>query len=340
MTEQLLTELPALAGYTFRPMRGESDLPGLVDIVNASKAADNVDYVTTVEIQTSFYRNLTNCDPQRDMLMVEGDTGPEAQTRTFWMKEKDREAYKHFVGANVHPDHRGRGLGAALQRWLEARARQVAVEQGHPNPAEAHFQSFVYESERTRAALLEAHGYAPARYFYLMERPNLDDIPHAPLAPGLEVRPVRPEHMRAIWDANVEAFSDHWGEVEMTDADYQRFLTNPVEHQPDIWKVAWDTASNEVVGMVLGYINHAENETFQRLRGWTENICVRRPWRKMGVARALMAENMRELKTRGMESAALGVDTDNPTGALRVYESMGFRPLQRDTVYQKPLWQS
>jgi hypothetical protein len=53
-----------------------------------------------------------------------------------------------------------------------------------------------------------------------------------------------------------------------------------------------------------------------------------------------MAENLRELKARGMEDAALGVDTDNPTGALRVHESMGFRPVERETVYQKPLWPS
>jgi mycothiol synthase len=339
MIAQALTELPALAGYTFRPMQGESDLPSMVDIVNASKAADGVSYVTTVEIQTTFYRTLTNCDPQRDMIMVEDSAGPVAHARTFWLKEKKRDAYMHMVGANVHPDHRRRGLGTAILHWLEARAREVAVEQGHPSPAEAYFQAFVYGKERARAALLERHGYRPVRFFYEMERPNLDDIQDAPLPAGLEVRPVRPEHMRAIWDANLEAFSDHWGEPEMTDSDYQRFLTNPVEHQPDIWKVAWDKASNEVVGMVLGYINHAENATFNRKRGWTENICVRKPWRKLGVARALIAENLRELKARGMESAALGVDTDNPTGALRVYESMGFRAVDRETAYQKPLWQ-
>jgi mycothiol synthase len=271
-------------------------------------------------------------------LLVEGPDGLAAYGRTFWLKEDiAAPVYMYPVVAFVRPDHRRRGIGAALLRWLEERARLVAVEQGHPPAAEANLQAFVYDTERARAALLEKHGYTPARYFYDMVRPNLDDIPHAPLPAGLEVRPVRPEHLQAIWDANVEAFRGHWGEPERTPADYERFMNDPVEFQPDIWKVAWDTASNEVVGMVLGYINHAENEALNVKRGWTENICVRKPWRKLGVARALIAENLRELKARGMESAALGVDTDNATGALRVYESMGFRPVARETAYQKPL---
>jgi ribosomal protein S18 acetylase RimI-like enzyme len=89
--------------------------------------------------------------------------------------------------------------------------------------------------------------------------------------------------------------------------------------------------------MVLGYIIEAQNLKFNRKRGWTENICVRRPYRRKGVARALMAENMRELKRRGMTEAALGVDTENPTGALRVYESMGFKPVSVEVVFRKPI---
>lgn len=54
---------------------------------------------------------------------------------------------------------------------------------------------------------------------------------------GLEIRAVQPEHLRAIWDAEVEAFRDHWGETEPTPEAYDRWLAND-EHQPEIWKVA------------------------------------------------------------------------------------------------------
>jgi ribosomal protein S18 acetylase RimI-like enzyme len=150
---------------------------------------------------------------------------------------------------------------------------------------------------------------------------------------------VQPEHLRAIWDANTEAFRDHWGNPDRTPEDYERWLRNE-EFQPEIWKVAWDTASNQVVGMVLGFIIPEENAKFNRRRGWTENICVRRPWRRQGVARALMAANLRELKARGMTEADLGVDADSLTGALGVYESMGFEVARRETVYRKPMWRA
>jgi ribosomal protein S18 acetylase RimI-like enzyme len=215
----------------------------------------------------------------------------------------------------------------------------VAAEQGHSAAALAYWQAVAYDSQTRKIALLEREGYHPARYFYDMVRPSLENIPEAPLPEGLEIRPVQPEHLRAIWDANTEAFRDHWGDPERTPEDYQRWLRDE-EFQPEIWKVAWDKASNQVVGMVLGFINAEANARFNRKRGWTENICVRRPWRRQGVARALIAANLRELKARGMTEAALGVDADNLTGALGVYESMGFEVARRQTVYRKPMWRA
>ena len=74
-----------------------------------------------------------------------------------------------------------------------------------------------------------------------------------------------------------------------------------------------------------------------RLRGYTENISVRRPWRRRGLARALIAASFPLLRARGMTEAALGVDTENLSGALRVYESCGFQSVSRETLYRKPL---
>jgi ribosomal protein S18 acetylase RimI-like enzyme len=316
--------LPALPGYSFRHMQGEADLPAIVAVLSACEAAAGFENLMSLEQVINFYRHLTNCDPARDTLLVERAQGLAAYGRVDWRRLEGQAVYLYSLAHHVLLEHWQGELAAILLRWLEDRCRQVAIES---------------QQEHAFLALLEAHGYRPVRYFCKMERPNLDDIQDAPLPPGLEVRPVQPEHLRAIWDANVEAFRDHWGVSEVTETDYERFISDPVQFQPDVWKVAWDTDSGEVVGMVLGFINHADNAANNRKLGWTENICVRRPWRRQGVAHALIAENLRELKARGMAYAALGVDTDNPTGALRVYESMGFRPVQRNTVFQKPMWQ-
>jgi GNAT superfamily N-acetyltransferase len=334
----LTLPLPTVTGYTFRHMRGEEDIPAIVEVINASRMADGLDAADTVESMTGRYRNLVNCDPARDVVVIEGAAGAAAFGRTFWLKDSGREVYTYLMVCFVRAEHRQRGIGTSLLGWLEARARQVAAENAQPREAEANLRAWVIDRENAARALMEKHGYAPVRYFHEMVRPNLDDIPDAPLPVGLEVRLVQPEHLRAIWEAKVEVFRDHWGEPEHTEDDYLRFLEHAVEFQPEVWKVAWDKASNQVAGMVLGYINAPQNEQMNRRRGWTENIGVLKPWRNRGVARALIAQNLRELKARGMDHAALGVDTGNATGALRLYESMGFRSVSQVAVLEKALF--
>ena len=64
---------------------------------------------------------------------------------------------------------------------------------------------------------------------------------------------------------------------------------------------------------------------------------MRRPWRRRGLARALIARSFRVVKEQGMTEAALGVDALNPNGALQLYRSMGFEVVKRHTTYRKPL---
>jgi ribosomal protein S18 acetylase RimI-like enzyme len=178
-------------------------------------------------------------------------------------------------------------------------------------------------------------GYTPVTYDAVMVRPDLENIPDAPLPEGLGVRPAQPEQMRQIWEAEVEAFRDHWNYFAPTEEQYElEYLTFPYLDL-SLWRVAWD--GDEVAGMVRGFINTDENCEYNRRRGWCENISVRRPYRRRGLARALMALTLQEFKRRGMEESALGVHTQNPNGAFQLYQSMGFRVSQMHTVYRRPL---
>jgi mycothiol synthase len=131
--------------------------------------------------------------------------------------------------------------------------------------------------------------------------------------------------------------SDHWDHVDYSEEDYLFWLQGDEEFQPDLWKVAWDTETNQVAGMVLGFINQTQNAKFNRKRGWPEDICVRRQWRKRGVAHALIAETLREFKSRGMDEAAMYADTENLSGAFQLYRDMGFSPHKTRIVYQKQI---
>jgi ribosomal protein S18 acetylase RimI-like enzyme len=99
--------------------------------------------------------------------------------------------------------------------------------------------------------------------------------------------------------------------------------------------VAWD--GDEVAGMILNFIDRDENEKHGRLWGYTEEICVRRPWRRRGLASSLIAHSLRVIKERGMEAAALFVDAENLSGALGLYERMGYQTIRRAVSFRKPL---
>ena len=143
------------------------------------------------------------------------------------------------------------------------------------------------------------------------------------------------DHYRLIWDAQSEAFIDHWGPTESTEEDYQRWLSDPVTFDPKIWKVAWD--GDQVAGMVLNFVSEKENQEYQRKRGYTEFISVRHPWRRLGLARSLLVQSIEMFREIGVEETVLGVDTQNPNHALNLYESVGYKITQKGTTYRKPL---
>jgi GNAT superfamily N-acetyltransferase len=329
-----ITTAPAIPGLSFRRFRGLTDYPPMAAAIAVSADADQVERVTTVEDIATSYAHLTNSDPYQDMIFAEINREVIGYSRGWWFEEENGPRLYAFVGFLV-PAWRRKGIGREMLRWMESRLRTVANE--HPAEQEKFFQAFVTQYEAGLAAMLEHEGYHPVRYGWEMVRPTLDDLPDFPLPEGLEVRPVLPEHYRAIWDAATEAFRDHWGFAQPSEEDYQAWLKDKTIFQPHLWQIAWEVATNQVVGQVRTFIDHAQNEKYSRKRGFTEFISVRRPWRRRGLARALIARSLKAQKQQGMTESALGVDSENISGATRVYEDCGFRVAKRSTVYRKPL---
>jgi mycothiol synthase len=315
----------------FRRFRGEEDYPAMIAVIEGSKEADQIERKETVEDIARQYRHLFNCDPHQDMLFAEVFGDVIGYSRVWWQREQDGKLrYQHFVF--LLPDWRGRGIRRAMLRRNERRARQIAA--GHSTDVPRLLETWASETETHWEALVLDQGYEPVRYSFEMVRPDLENIPDLQLPEGLEVRPVSPQHYWTIWRAAEEAFRDHWAETEWQDEWFKAWQESPT-FNPDLWQVAWE--GDQVAGMVQNFISQQENEEYDRLRGYTEGICVRRPWRRRGLARALIARSFRVLKERGMTEAALGVDAQNPNGALQLYESMGFRVAKRQTIFRKPL---
>jgi GNAT superfamily N-acetyltransferase len=224
-------------------------------------------------------------------------------------------------GCRVLPEWRSKGIGRVLLKEAQAAARRRAsTRPGTDLPVV--FTSFVNDTEAATVRLLTGDGYRPARYEFWMVRPTLDDPPDDALPPGIELRSVRPEDSLAILQAADEAARDEPTYAPQTDEQLETWAASPIGGQLDIWQVAW--AGDEIVAGVLGYIDEDENRLSGRRRGYTQNIFTRRPWRRRGLASALIGRNLRELARRGMTEAALSVDADNPSAALRIYERAGF----------------
>jgi mycothiol synthase len=326
---------PDIPGLLFRHFRGDEDFPQMVVVGGASETFDGEEYIHTAESVSRNYDCNYTFDRYQDVVMAEIAGQLVAYARCGWESELGDNTRIYYSLGFMLPEWRRRGIGRALLLWLEARLRLIAAD--HPAAPKKLFNAFHTDRQHGKAALFTAFGYESVRLGQTMVRPTLDDLREHPLPSGLELRPVRPDHYRELWDAANEAMRDHWGMEELDDRDYQNWLDDPFVFQPQNWQVAWDVASNQVAGQVRTFILDEENEKYGRKRGYTEFISVRRPWRRRGLARALISRSLQLQKTKGMTESALGADSENLTGAISIYEDMGFRVVKTYTTMRKPL---
>lgn len=323
---------PAIPGLRFRPFAGPDDWAGMAELIRAAARADGDDYMPSPETLQADTEHRPNFVTARDLLIAEVD-GRMVARADGWFAVRDGRPVHHIDGS-VHPDWRRRGIGRAMLAWNEARARAFAGTDPAARGPDAVTSAWVSEIDPGGAALYEATGYAAYRYAFLMIRPRLDDVEEPPLPDGLELRPVRDADHRRIWEAEDEAFRDHFEHRTQSDADFVAHFAQP-DLDTSLWRVAWD--GDEVAGVVQSWIWADENEALGVRRGWLERISVRRPWRRRGLGRALTAAALVGLRERGMTEAMLGVDAENPTGALGLYRAVGFEVRHRVTGYRKPL---
>ncbi len=244
------------------------------------------------------------------------------------------------LSVNVHVAHRGQGLGTFLTTWGEARARQQFATFTDPLPQI--IQTGVRDHQTDRIQLLETHGFVPTRYFFKMERDLNNPIPTVPLPPELTLMNWLPERDEAVRAAFNDSFRDHFGFFPVDEGLWHAGFTGKPDFRGDLTRLAVDgDASTEpgrsgrVIGFCLVSISPERNAQSGKDEGFLDDIGVIRGWRKRGIASALIVAAMQALKDAGLTVASLGVDTENPTGALRLYENLGFQATRRSITFQK-----
>jgi ribosomal protein S18 acetylase RimI-like enzyme len=258
-----------------------------------------------------------------------------AYARVFANPEPVDEA-RAYLDDEVHPDHQA-ALHHAVLAWLvdtgRARLRAIAAATGFAGPKILRLGT--PDNQPARIAHYEQHGFSPIRYFFRMRRDLSQPIPDRPLPAGLTLTTFTDEISDAVRRAQEESFLDHWGHEPVSPEDWQQFVVQHTAFRPDLTPVLLD--GDQVAAFSLNRINPEENARQGYSTGWIQTLGTRRPWRKRGLASALLVWSMRAFQAEGLQFATLGVDAHNPTGALGLYESLGFVSFKRYIAFGLPV---
>ena len=293
------------------------------DVLALMQAADRSVYGATDWTELELREEWEGIDLGRDAWLAvdEGTTVGVAQI-------SDIREGRIITDGYVHPGHTGRGAGGALLHAVEARAREL--EPGLVPGERVYLETAHLVGDPGAPKLFASRGYRRVRSFFRLVRPLGADEPLPSLPAGLELRPfVATLHGPAVHAAHEEAFVEEWGHRPRDYPVWSEKVIGWSRFDPELFVVIWD--GDEVVGFSLNYDKRMGDW------GWIGRLGVRPAWRRRGLGLALLHESFRRFAGRGETTAALGVDSENPTGATRLYERAGMSELWRADVWQKEL---
>lgn len=257
---------------------------------------------------------LGRCDLQRDSWVYEEDGRWAA---VGWVEGNGGDAAV-AIGV-VGGSWLGRGLGETLLERSEARLN----EKGY-----ARIQQVALAADPDAPALLAAHGYREIRRFWEMTI-VLDEAPPAPSVPErIRIDPFVEADAASFHRVLDEAFRDHWQHEPTPFEHWWERRRSAPGFDSSLWFVAREGA--ELVAAVCNDRNRLGG-------GWVESLGVLRPWRGRGLGRALLLRTFHEFHRRGIRRVGLGVDAENPTGATRLYETVGMEVELEQVLYEKEL---
>jgi len=318
MTEKAYLD-PSL---TLRPARW-TDIDAVAELTHnvAEMEGDSLFVLTAEELANEWRRE--GFDVERNVFVVETLEGRLVGSEEFY-NENNHCQLK--ADGCVHPEFRGMGIGSSL---LEKIAERAQVEIGLAAPGvRVCIQSLINNRDEAGHNLLCNNRYSLIRYYWRMEI-NLRDTPDTVTFPtGIKLRPfVKDKHAISVWQADNEAFRDHWGSHDRTYEEWSHGKFNNQNFDPTLWVIAWD--GNDVAGF--------SQNRFRKGIGWIGTIAVRRPWRGKGLGIALMHQTFGEFYKRGTTTVSLGVDSANLTGATRLYQRAGMEVVGEFALYEKEL---
>ncbi|WP_148058957.1 GNAT family N-acetyltransferase [Bogoriella caseilytica] len=323
--------LPDAAEVSWRELT-RADIPALVEVIGRIEEADHPPYRTTVEEVEDYFA------PGYDTAGIGGfaddDQGELMQAYGFVrLSQADRQVKRVFVSGGVAPTFRDRGMGSPLMDWQLGRARQLLAECAEAEEdVAARIVAHVDDDREDFTQLLTSRGFTPRRTYSQLRRDLSQPLPTISLERSVTVEPWTEALDDAVRRAHNTAFRDLWGSQPLTPQAWQQERTH---HAPEWSFVALDRSSDRA--QVAGYLISGRYEQDWPALGWTEgyieNLGVLPAWRGRHVATALLTRAMEAYRHDGMQYAGMDVDSDNPTGAIGLFERLGFERVRGSAVY-------
>jgi mycothiol synthase len=233
----------------------------------------------------------------------------------------------------VHPSARRQGLGAELLRRQESRAASLHAARFPSLPGETELSA--YETVPSKRALIAAAGYRDIRWWNEMRHP-LSPLPPVPAVPaGLRVVGYDPSFSEATRVAHNSAFSEHFGSSERSPEVWEHWFAGSTHFTASDSFLVLDGSS--IAAYLLTHFYPADAEATGRRTAWIGQLGTLDGYRKRGLGTLLLATALAAYRSAGYDAAELGVDTSNVTGALALYERIGFVPVRRSITSVKTL---
>lgn len=227
--------------------------------------------------------------------------------------------------------HRGRGLGSGLLAWAMRAAPALA------GAAQYRMRTRVRTADEPSKALLSAAGFAPIRWYFGMTKPLTAAENQARrserAAAQLRLLPFAPALSAAVRDCHNAAFADSWESPQAGQEIWESMIIGLPQFRADLSFLFLD-GEDRVVSLLLGYFNEAKFEQTRRREVTFAPIATRREWRGHGLASSLMQASGNRALELGFAAAALEVDSENPSGALGVYQKAGFEINREFVAYE------
>ncbi|UOY03730.1 GNAT family N-acetyltransferase [Blastococcus sp. PRF04-17] len=326
-----MTGLPVLPeGFAVRPMTPDDAAP-VAALLTASEQVDKTAEHFSAEDLTEWWTGW-QADLGRDGIAVEDADGIVVGYALAFGPPTFRDTYRVYLEGRVRPDRRGLGIGRALLGWQLERGTEVHAERQPAAPGK--LVVGVPETMPSLEALVQRAGLTAERWFRDMER-SLDELPEPRPVPGVDLVAFSWDRDDEVRRAHNAAFTEHHGSSERDPESWTRLFTGQRAFRPELSVLAVEDGA--VVGYVLTYEFEADTAATGLRKVDLGQIGVLPGARGRGLASAAIAAALRAAAAQGYVGAGLGVDTENVTGAMRLYENLGFAAVRTQVSWSRSL---